>query len=365
MIGEHTDYSDGFALPVALSMVAVAAVARRSDGMLRLRSCQRGTAVTELPVAALTPGTPDGWAAYPAGVVWALAEESATASDSGDVLAGGLDLLVDSEVPQGAGLSSSAALECAVAAAVADVHGLDLTRTALARLAQRAENRFVGMPCGLMDQLAALCCEAGHALFLDTRGPHLEQVPFDLADAGLALLVIDTRAPHRLVDGEYAARRRSCEQAAAALGVPALRDVADLDAALRRLADPTTRRRVHHVVTENARVRDAVALLWAGRPSALGPLLDASHRSLRDDYEVSVPQLDTAVAAAVDAGALGARMTGGGFGGCAVALVDQPAVPTVESAVRTAYARAGFAPPGFFTVTPGPGTVRIDPSQSG
>jgi galactokinase len=276
---------------------------------------------------------------------------------------GGLDLLVDGDVPAGAGLSSSAALECAVALAADETFGLGLERPALARLAQRAENGFVGVPSGIMDQSASLLCREGHVLFLDTRSLEVEQVPLDLEATGLELLVVDTRAPHRLADGEYAARRRDCERGATALGVPYLRDVSpeDLASALARVDDDTIRRRVRHVVTEDARVLDVVGLLRGGRVHEIGPLLTASHTSLRDDFEVTVPELDTAVDAALAAGALGARMTGGGFGGCVIALVPTGLREDVGESVPRAFADRGFNPPELFVTRASPGAVRLGP----
>ncbi|MFL6128545.1 MAG: galactokinase [Mycobacteriales bacterium] len=353
LIGEHTDYNGGFVLPVALPYATTAAVQPRTDGRLRLRSAQRGGEETTLRVADLVPGTVDGWAGYVAGVVWALRE-------AGHDVGGGFDVEVDGDVPEGAGLSSSAALECAVAAAVDDVAGLGLARPELALLAQRAENAFVGVPSGVMDQMASMLCTRAHALFLDCRSLEVQQVPLDLAAAGLAVLVVDTRTPHRLTDGEYGRRRAACEAAARRLGVPALRDlpVAELDAALARLDDDEQRRRVRHVVTEDDRVLRTVEALRAGRPADVGPLLSASHASLRDDYEVTVPQLDVAAAAAEQAGALGARMTGGGFGGCVLALVAADRTGQVRDAVRAAYAEAGFGEPGFFEAVPSQGAHR-------
>ena len=248
-----------------------------------------------------------------AGVVWAL-EQAGHA-------VGGADLVLASDVPVGAGLSSSAALECAVLTALADLNSLDIGLLDRARLAQRCENEFVGAPTGLMDQAASILCTADHALFFDCRSYDAEQVALDLSGAGLELLVLDTKTPHALVDSEYAARRASCEEACRILGLAALRDVDDLDAALRRLADPVMRRRVRHVVTENDRVWQAAEALGAGQIRALAPLLDASHASMRDDFEITVPQVDLAVEVARAGGALGARMTGGGFGGCIIALV--------------------------------------------
>jgi galactokinase len=354
LIGEHTDYNDGFVLPLALPYATSATVSRRDDGRLRIRSAQRGAGAVETAVADLAPGSVEGWAAYAAGVVWALRE-------AGHGVGGGFDVAVDGDVPEGAGLSSSAALECSVAAAVDDLLGLGLSRPELALLAQRAENGFVGVPSGVMDQMASMLCTEAHALLLDCRSLRAEQVPLDLGPARLAILVVDTRTPHQLADGEYARRRRACEQAARILGVDALRDVPldGLDAALARLDDDELRRRVRHVVTENDRVLRSVRSLRPGRPRALGPLMSASHASLRDDYEVTVPQLDVAAEAAEAAGALGARMTGGGFGGCVLALVESGAEPAVREAVLRAYAGAGFGEPGFFAAVPSAGAHKV------
>ena len=347
LIGEHTDYNDGFVLPLALPYGTKATVSRRDGDGLLIRSAQRGDATVDR----VEPGGVEGWAAYAAGVVWALREAGHEV--------GGLEIAVDGNVPEGAGLSSSAALECSVAAAVDDLLGLGLSRSELALLAQRAENDFVGLPSGVMDQMASMCCTEAHALFLDCRSLHAEQVPLDLARDDLAILVVDTRTPHQLTDGPYAERRRACERAAEILGVPALRDVTDLDEALGRLDDELLRKRVRHVVTENERVLRAVEALHSGRTADLGPLMSASHASLRDDYEVTVPQLDVAAATAEDAGALGARMTGGGFGGCVLALVPAGTQDTVADAVRSAYVREGFSEPGFFAAEPSPGASRI------
>jgi galactokinase len=299
--------------------------------------------------ADLVPGGVGGWAAYVAGVLWALREVGVDVP--------GARLAVASDVPLGAGLSSSAALECAVLAVALELAGAveDVAPDRWPALAQRAENAYVGMPCGIMDQSAVSLCRAGHALFLDCRDGDATHVPFDLADAGLAILVIDTRAPHRLVTGEYAARRATCEAAARALGVAALRDIDDLAAALHRLPDEVMRRRVRHVVTENDRVRATVQRLGEGGPAAIGPLLSASHASLRDDYEVTVPEVDLAAEAAEAAGAHGARITGGGFGGCVIALVDADAADAVAAAVAVAYAGRGFTRPAAFVATAGPG----------
>jgi galactokinase len=274
------------------------------------------------------------------------------------------DIAVTSDVPVGAGLSSSAALECATLAALLDLTaqlemvGGDLPRSQWPELARRAENAYVGVPCGILDQSAVVHCRAGHALFLDCRSGQAQDVPFDLDADGLAMLVIDTRVRHRHAGGEYANRRATCEAAARSLGLPALRDVTDLPSALSTLDDEVARRRTSHVVTENERVLAVVERLRSGRPAEIGPLLTASHASLRDDFEVTVPELDVAVDAAVHAGALGARMTGGGFGGCVIALVSTDLAPAVAGAVSEAFTSTGFAPPAFFNATPADGARR-------
>ncbi|MEY7973872.1 galactokinase [Saccharomonospora xinjiangensis] len=352
VIGEHTDYNDGFVLPMALPHGVRVAARRASGALVRVRSLQEPGADVSFRLGA-GPGEVTGWPAYVAGVVWSLRQAGH------DV--GGLELVVDGDVPAGAGLSSSAALECAVASALNDLFALGMERADLALSAQRAENDFVGMPCGVMDQMASIGCQEGHLLFLDTRSMATEHVPFDPSAHGRTLLVIDTRAPHRLVDGEYARRRAACEAAAAALGVRALRDIAveDLPSVLSRMDGEEQRRRVRHVVTENARVTEVVARLREGDLDGTGPALTASHVSLRDDYEVTVGELDTAVEAALGAGALGARMTGGGFGGCVVSLVPDDRVDAVLDAVRTAFAAEGYAEPRAFAATPSAGAHRV------
>ncbi|MGW3076552.1 MULTISPECIES: galactokinase [unclassified Kitasatospora] len=351
LIGEHTDYNLGFVLPIALPQTVRAQAARREDGLLRLWSAQGGELVT-LPVDDLAPGSVPGWAGYPAGVVWALREAGHPV--------GGADLRLDSDVPSGAGLSSSAALECVVAAACNDLYGLGIPATELAVLAQRAENAFVGVPCGIMDQMASLCCRPGAALFLDSRDLTMHHVPVDLAGAGLALLVLDTRVKHDLGDGAYAALRAGCERAAALLGLPALRSLqpSALADALTRLPSELVPL-VRHVVTENARVEAAVARLDAGDLAALGPILTAGHASLRDDYRVSCPETDLAVEAALAAGAHGARMTGGGFGGSVIALVDAAAAERVAAEVTAAFRDAGYAEPRTLTAVPAEGARRV------
>nr|WP_203900089.1 galactokinase [Virgisporangium aliadipatigenens] len=350
LIGEHTDYNGGYVMPFAISRRTAVAAAKGGTGWTVWSAATDEEAA--FGVGDLAPGRVQGWAAYVAGVLFALREAGFEPPAA--------ELVIDSDVPLGTGLSSSAALECAVLSAMVDLGGLDLPRERWPALAQRAENEYVGVPTGIMDQSASTLCRAGHALFLDCRDGASEHIPFDPGGSGLAVLVIDTKAPHRHVSNEYAARRRSCEEAARVLGLPSLRDLsgADLPAALDKL-DGTTGRRVRHVVTENERVLNTVAMLQAGRIAGIGPLMTASHASMRDDYEITVPEVDTAVEAALAAGAHGARMTGGGFGGCVLALVDADAVDSTTAAVAKAYAEAGFTPPEAFTATPSAGARRV------
>ncbi|WP_377644184.1 galactokinase [Oryzobacter terrae] len=358
LIGEHTDYHGGLVLPIALPHRTTAAVSARDDDVLRVHSVQAGETV-EVDLGSVGPGSPAGWVSYVAGVLWALRDEGHAVR--------GLDVTVDSDVPVGAGLSSSAALECAVGAAASDLFDLglledDAGRARLAAACVRAENEVAGALTGGMDQSAALLCREGHALLLDCRSGETSHVPFDLGahGDGHVLLVTDTRASHSLNDGQYESRRRVSEAAALALGVASLRDVDPhhLDEALAHLADDEQVRRVRHVVTEIARVRATVEALEAGDLAAVGRLFDASHTSLRDDYEVSCPELDVSVEAARAAGALGARMTGGGFGGSSIALVPEAAVAAAERAVADAFTERGWTAPRSFAVTPGRAAAR-------
>jgi galactokinase len=348
LIGEHTDYNGGFALPFALPLRTVIEARSRDDG--RVHATSDGHAACEFELST-RPGEIGGWAAYVAGIAWALRES--------DLPIGGADLVISSEVPLGAGLSSSHSLECAVGLTLTGLADIEVDRTRLARLVQKAENEYVGAPTGAMDQMASLYGAEDHLVFFDAREMTVELIPCDLGAAGLDLVVIDTHAPHRNADGEYGARRATCHEAARRLGVATLRDVRDAEAALAALGDdPEAARRVRHVLTENARVLECVRLLQEHRLRDVGPLLTASHVSLRDDFEVTVPELDVAVDAALAAGALGARMTGGGFGGSAIALVEHGARSEVERAVTTAYADAGLAPPAFLAVHPSDGAGR-------
>jgi galactokinase len=358
LIGEHTDYNDGFALPFAIGAGICVAAAVRDDGVLALTSRQQGENVMTVPVESLAlgpvrslaPGQPGGWAAYPAGMAWALM--------SAGHRIGGASLAIDADLAVGAGLSSSAALVCAAGLALADLYQVSVSRAELAALGRRAENDFVGAPTGVMDQLAVLLGQAGRALLLDCRTRTGTAVPLDTSAAGLALLVIDTRARHVLTDGGYGARREACENAARMMGVRALRDVTEASA-LSQLSEPLLVRRARHVVTENHRVLDAAELLRAGHVDRLGPLLTASHSSLRDDFEVSWPEADAAVGAALEAGALGARMTGGGFGGSVIALVPAGATADVTAAVAARFARCGWRSPAIAPAEPSAGASRL------
>jgi galactokinase len=356
LIGEHVDYNGGLCLPMALPHRTFAAVRRRDDDVVRLVSSLAPDDAWTGTLGGIGPGLVGGWVGYTGGPAWALAQ-------AGHVV-GGFDAAIDSCVPLGAGLSSSAAVECAVALALDELFDLGLAgsdegRAALAAACVRAENEVAGAPTGGMDQAASLRSTAGHALLLDTLDHSVAQVPFDLTTAGLALLVIDTRAEHALVDGQYAARRAACHAAAGRLGVATLREVTDLDAALAALPDPVEQMRVRHVVTEIARVEQFVALVGEDRVREVGPLMDASHESLRVDYEVSCDELDVAVAAARSAGALGARMTGGGFGGSAIALVEASRADAVAAEVAQAFAGRGWRPPGILLASPSPGGARV------
>ncbi len=347
LIGEHTDYNDGLVLPFALDRGVLAAAASRTGALLHMRSRQVPGEVASIPLDQLRPGAVTGWAAYVAGAAWALRAAGCPL--------GGMDVGVDADLPIGAGLSSSAALTCSVVSCLAALAGASgLSRPEIAALARRAETDFVGMPCGIMDQSAAMLCQAGHALLLDCRSGESRAVPLDPGQHGLRLLVIDTGVRHELADGRYAARRLQCQQAARLLGADSLRDVADA-APLGGLSDPVLVRRARHVVTENRRVERVAALLRAGQMAECGTLLTQSHVSLRDDFEVSWPAADTAVDAALAAGALGARMTGGGFGGCVIALLPAARAGAVEAAVTDALAGATPTEPAFMMVRPADG----------
>jgi galactokinase len=355
LIGEHTDYNQGLCLPVALPHRTYAAVRLRPDGLVRAASLQQDHA-WEGTLDEVGPGRPEGWTAYALGVLWALRRRG--------IEVPGADVLIDGRVPLGSGLSSSAALECAVAVAYADLVAEvgELAPAELAAACVTAENIVAGASTGGLDQTIALRATAAHAMLLDCRDFTVDHVPWRVGDQGWRVLVVDTRAPHALVDGQYAERRRSCEEAAAALGVAALRDVApaDLPAALERLApDDVMVRRTRHVVTEIERVRQAASALRADDASRLGALMTASHTSLREDYEVSCAELDAVVETSLEAGAAGARMTGGGFGGSAIALVRHDEAPAIATAVTEVFAGRGWSAPQVLEAVPSGPAARV------
>ncbi len=337
LIGEHTDYNRGLVLPVALPHATYAAVSRREDDTVRLASTE-GSAPWTGTLDSLASA--EGWAAYAAGVLWALREAGV------DVL--GVDVMVHGTVPLGAGLSSSAALECAVAVAACAAAGVELDRSRVVEACVRAETEIAGAPTGGMDQTVAMLASPGAALLIDFDSGSSADVP--LALSGLSLLVTDTRVSHELTDGGYAARRADCERAAELLGVPSLREVGEAE--VEGIADERVRRRARHVVTEVQRVEAATDAIRAGDWERVGVLFAASHASMRDDFEISTPELDLAVTTAVEAGALGARMTGGGFGGSSVALVPTERLDAVVAAIDTAFAGAGFPAPQHLLAEP-------------
>lgn len=378
LIGEHVDYNAGLCLPLALPHRTHAAMSARTDDRVRLQTSQmrgmegtwEGSLDDVVPAHQVMEDDENRsptWTAYVTGVAWALRQSGFPIK--------GFDVVLDSAVPLGAGLSSSAALECCVAAGLDDLYALglgssEIGRKQLAAACVQAENEIAGAPTGGMDQAASMLASAGHGLLLDCQDFATEDIALDLTGASLALLVIDTRAHHSLVDGQYGSRRRLCEQAAQALSVSSLREIAD------RCAEPADqaeilaqlpaddhgeamRRALRHVITEIGRVREVAAHLRIGRLAEIGSALDASHASLRDDYAVSCAELDLAVEAARDAGALGARMTGGGFGGSAIALAHMSAVDQMAVHISKAYAKAGFREPAFLVAVPSGPARRI------
>jgi galactokinase len=348
LIGEHIDFSQGFVLPFAIEDRTFARIRKRNDKEIHIRSAQRPDQVISTAIDQLLPLGNGDWERYILGVIWALDIEN------------GVDIEIDGHVPLGAGLSSSAALECAVAVGLNELFHCGRTLKELALLAQKAENKFVGVPCGIMDQSVSLMAESGSALLLDCRDLSTRLVPFDLAASGLQLLIIDTQVQHALVDGGYAQRRSSCESVVAKLGINSLRDLSqsELEKA-RSMISAEEYKRALHAVTEIARVLKAVDALADKDFNSLGALMNASHQSLRDGYEVSCPELNCAVETALSFGAIGSRMVGGGFGGSAIALARQEDVPAIERAIKDAFITAGFRAPRFFTSLPSDG-ARIE-----
>lgn len=339
LIGEHIDYNDGICLPIALDMKTYIAFRARSDDEIHLVSDGYGQWHGSL--SEIYPGADLGWVAYAAGIARTLDVQT------------GFSAAYVSEVPSGAGLSSSAAIECATGLAL--VGASDRLRIVQAAIA--AENDIAGAPTGGMDQFASLLCEEGHALFLDTTDWSYTHIPFDLDAEGLALLVVDSRATHALVDGQYAERRESCREALRLLMCSSWRDVTVSD--LSQL-EGVLQKRARHVVTEIARTFQVRELLEERRISDIGPLLTASHASLRDDYEVSCPELDLIVSTALSSGALGARMTGGGFGGSALVLCQERDTDVIRESLLLAFSDAGYATPQVWSVKAGQHGDRID-----
>ena len=344
LIGEHIDYSEGFVLPFAIKDRTLVAARKRDDSIVRVASAQRRNKIISVDINEVKPGLKGEWERYALGVLWSMGVKS------------GVDLLIDGHVPLGAGLSSSAALECSVATAMNHLFDMGFSLEELARLTQKAENQYVGVPCGIMDQSVSLMATNGFALLLDCRDLSTRNIPFDVASQGLELLIIDTQAHHALTDGGYAERRASCESVAAKLGVKSMRELTreQLDSSQDKLSE-SEYIRARHAVTEMKRVLDCVEALASEDFTQVGQLLNQSHNSLRDDYTVSCPELDTAVEASLAAGALGARMVGGGFGGSAIALIQASKTSQTISAVEKAFADKRFKAPRFFTSLPSQG----------
>jgi galactokinase len=344
LIGEHIDYSEGFVLPFAIKDRTYAAVRKRDDSMVRIASAQRRNKIVTVDIADVKPGLKGEWERYALGVLWSMGVTS------------GVDIMIDGHVPLGAGLSSSAALECSVATAMNHSFDMGFSLEELARLTQRAENQYVGVPCGIMDQSVSLMATQGFALLLDCRDLSTRNIPFDVAAHGLELLIIDTQAHHALTDGGYAERRASCESVATKLAVKSMRELsmAQLNAAQDQITK-TEYIRARHAVGEMMRVQECVEALSIGDFVQVGELINQSHVSLRDDYTVSCSELDTAVEASLAAGALGSRMVGGGFGGSAIALIEASKTAQTIRAVESAFAAKKFKAPRFFTSLPSQG----------
>ena len=348
LIGEHIDYSEGFVLPFAIKDRTFAAIRKRDDSMVRVASAQRRNKIVTVDINAVKPGLKGEWERYALGVLWSMGVKT------------GVDLMIDGHVPLGAGLSSSAALECSVATAVNHLFDLGLSLEDLARITQKAENQYVGVPCGIMDQSVSLMATNGSALLLDCRDLSTRNIPFDVASSGLELLIIDTQAHHALTDGGYAERRASCESVAAKLSVKSMRELtmAQLESSKNLLSDVEFIR-ARHAVSEMQRVLDCVEALSQADFVKVGELINQSHISLRDDYTVSCPELDTAVDASLAAGALGSRMVGGGFGGSAIALIEASKTSETIKAIEKAFADKKFKAPRFFTSLPSQGAEVI------
>lgn len=352
LIGEHTDYNDGFVFPFAINRSTIAAIAIRSDNIVRVAS-SFSPVTHEADISRIKKDPSSDWASYPFGVAWAIQKMTGLSFT-------GFDCYIDSNVPVGAGLSSSAAIECSVGVALNELWNAGLTRPELAKAGQLAENEIVGAPTGIMDQSASLLGEPDKGVFLDCRSLEAKVVSLDFEKNGLELVIIDTKVAHRHADGGYAARRAACELGAKTLGVSSLRDLTaeDLPRA-KELLDDVTYRRVKHVITENDRVLETVQTLTKSGPQHIGNLMHESHVSMRDDFEISVVELDAAVETALAFGAVGARMTGGGFGGAAIALTPKDKIDSLTMAVKYEFKKRGFIEPNIFTVKASAGAHRV------
>jgi galactokinase len=352
LIGEHTDYNEGFVFPFAIDRQTFAAISLREDNLIRVAS-GFSAETHEIDVLEIKKDPENQWAAYPFGVAWAIMEISSAVPT-------GFDCYIESDVPVGAGLSSSAAIECSVGVALNELWKANLSKTELAKAGQLAENVIVGAPTGIMDQSASLLGKKDHGVFLDCKTLESEVVELGFAKDGLELLIIDTKVAHRHADGGYASRRAACELAAKIMGVPSLRHLTSTDLPkAQEVLDDTTLRRMRHVVTENERVLETIKRLKDLGPRSIGDLMYASHDSMRDDFEISVDELDEAVSTAKSLGAIGARMTGGGFGGAAIALVESKKIEEISKAIRLAFNQRGFEEPNIFAVTAADGASRF------
>jgi len=344
LIGEHTDYNNGFVFPFGIDRRTYVALSPRKDMLCRVSSAL-DSKTYEYEISKKMPKGMD-WALYPLGVAWVMRESAKC----------GFDAYIVSDVPVGAGLSSSAAIECSVGTALNDIWSAGKSRQEIALIGQKAENEVVGAPTGIMDQTASILSQKDAAVMIDCQSLETELVPLGLASQGLTVAVIDTKVAHRHSDGGYRSRRDACEKGAKKMGAESLRELSEQDLAqMEEKLDDVTFRRCKHVVTENRRVLDAVEALKKGELARLGELLLQSHASMRDDFEISVVELDTAVELAMEVGAVGARMTGGGFGGAAIAIIDEAKMELLREHCKAIFAKKGFAEPNVFSVAPSDG----------